>query len=240
MDVQQHAADRCLRAGGRYHTDMHTHVDTLAIAAGFTAMPRIDTVVFDIGHVLLEWDPRHLYRKIFDDPAKMEWFLAEVCPYAWNLEQDRGRPWADAEAEAISRHPGYAAQIRAYRARWGEMVPRDIAGTVAILRTLQVQGVPLYAITNFAADTFVQAQQRFPYLAEFRGVVVSGRVGLLKPDPAIYRLLGETYGLDLTRCVFIDDSQPNCASAETVGMAAIHFKDPDDTASQLRRLGFNV
>jgi 2-haloacid dehalogenase len=204
------------------------------------AAPRIDTVVFDIGQVLLEWDPRHLYRTIFDDPTDMEWFLSEVCPYSWNLEQDRGRPWPEAEVEAIGRHPKHAAEVRAYRARWSEMVPRDIAGTVAILRSLQQQNVPLYAITNFAADTFVEAQLRFPYLAEFRGVIVSGRERLLKPDPAIYHRLAEAYGLHLNRCVFIDDSRPNCDTAQRLGMAAIHFTSPEATAMGLRQLGFKV
>ncbi len=200
----------------------------------------IDTVVFDIGHVLLEWDPRHLYRTVFADASEMEWFLTEVCPYTWNLEQDRGRPWPEAEAEAIARHPSYAAAIRAYRARWIEMVPRDIAGTVAILRSLQQRAVPLYAITNFAADTFTEAQRRFPYLAEFRGAVVSGRVGLLKPDPAIYKLLAKTFDLDLERCAFIDDNMANCAAARGLGMAAIHFTGPDPTRTSLRDLGFDV
>jgi 2-haloacid dehalogenase len=204
------------------------------------AAPRIDTVVFDIGHVLLDWDPRHLYRKVFADASEMEWFLREVCPYTWNLEQDRGRPWPDAEAEAIARYPTYAAQIRAYRARWGEMVPGDIAGTVQILRTLQRQAVPLYAITNFSADTFIEAQARFPYLSEFRGVIVSGRERLLKPHPAIYNRLAEAYDLDLRRCVFIDDSRPNCDAAQRVGMAAIHFSSPDATSAALRELGFEV
>ncbi len=204
------------------------------------AAPPVDTVVFDIGQVLLEWDPRHLYRTIFADPADMEWFLAEVCHPTWNLEQDRGRPWPEAEAEAISRHPAYATEIQAYRARWNEMVPRDIPGTVAILRALQRADIPLYAITNFAADTFKEAQRRFPYLAEFRGVIVSGEVGLLKPDPAIYNRLADTYDLDLRRCVFIDDSRPNVEAAQRLGMAAIHFTGPEDSSARLQEMGFAV
>jgi 2-haloacid dehalogenase len=205
-----------------------------------TSTPRVDTVVFDIGNVLLDWDPRHLYRQIFTDPAEMDWFLTEVCSPDWNRAQDAGRPWTEAEAEAIARHPAYATQIRAFRARWPEMVPRTIDGTVDILRTLQSANVPLYAITNFAADTFVEASHRFPFLAEFRGVVVSGKVKLMKPEPAIYHRLAADYDLDLRRCVFIDDSRANCDTAANLGMAAIHFTAPEAARAQLARLGFAV
>lgn len=205
-----------------------------------TDRQRVDTVVFDIGAVLLDWDPRYLYRTIFTDSAEMEWFLAEVCSPAWNRAQDGGRPWREAEVEAIARHPKYAGQIRAFRARWSEMVPGAISGTVAILRTLQRANVPLYAITNFSAETFAEASVRFPFLTEFRGVVVSGRVKLLKPDPAIYRRLAADHDLDLSRCVYIDDVSANCAAAERLGMTAIPFTAPAAARAELARLGFEV
>lgn len=201
---------------------------------------RVDTVVFDIGAVLLDWDPRHLYRKIFADEVEMEWFLTEVCSPDWNCAQDGGRPWPEAEAEAIARHPRHADQIRAFRARWSEMIPGAIEGTVEFLRVLQRQTVPLYAITNFAADTFAEASLRFPFLTQFRGVVVSGTVRLLKPDPAIYRQLSQDHDLDLRRCVFIDDVRANCDAAERVGMTAIHFTSPLAARLELARLGFEV
>lgn len=201
----------------------------------------IDTVVFDVGMVLLEWDPRYLYRKIFvGDEAKMEWFLAEVCPNSWNVEQDRGRPWEEALAEAIGRHPTYAAEIRAYRERWSEMVPGAIEDTVTILEALAAANVPLYAITNFASDTFAEALARFDFFKRFQGIVVSGDEKVLKPDPRIFHTLAERHGVDLTRSIFIDDSVKNVVGAEAVGMAAHHFTSPAGLAADLRARGFQV
>lgn len=142
-------------------------------------------VVFDLGMVLIEWDPRHLYRKVFSDEAKMEWFLAEVCSPAWNLEQDRGRTWDDAIAEAIGRHPEWGKEIRLYRSRWMEMVPGAIAGSVDILEQLHARGTQLYAITNWNGETFWETRERFPFLSLFKDIVVSGDENLLKPEPAI-------------------------------------------------------
>lgn len=199
---------------------------------------RLTTVVFDVGMVLLEWDPRHLYRKIFADPVEMEWFLANVCTYEWNLAQDKGRPWSEAEAEAIARFPEYEPQIRAFRARWQEMVPGPIAGTVRILERLAATNVPLYAITNFASDTLRECRTRHPFFDHFHGFVISGDLGLLKPDPAIYHRLATDYGLDLANCVFIDDSDRNVSAARAVGMTALHFSTPDKLAKDLVALGF--
>lgn len=201
---------------------------------------RIDTVVFDIGNVLLEWEPRHVFRKVFNDPARVDWFLTEVCCGDWNRQQDGGRPWAQAEAEAIARHPELAKEIRLYRSRWHEMVPAVIDDGIAIHAELQAAGVPLYAITNFAADTFAESQRRFPILTEFTGIIVSGAEHLLKPDPAIYRLLCKRYGLDPTRCVFIDDSAANCDGARTIGMAAVHHTDAATTRCALAAHGLPV
>lgn len=201
--------------------------------------PKPQAVVFDLGAVLIDWDPRHLYRKIFPgDAATMEWFLAEVCPAAWNVEQDRGRSWDVAIAEATARHPAHAAAIAAYRARWHEMAPAAIAGSVAVLERLDAAGVPLYAITNWAADTFAECRPRFPFLSRFRHIVVSGELGLLKPDPAIYHALATASGLDLRTCVFIDDSPKNVAGAEAVGMTGLLFTTPSRAAVDLRQLGF--
>jgi len=197
-----------------------------------TASPTV--VVFDIGHVLIEWDPRHLYRQIFaGDAARMEWFLREVCPPSWNLEQDRGRTWADGIAEATARHPGYADAIAAYRARWHEMVPGAIAASVALLRALKARGVPLYAITNFAADTFAEVVARFEFFALFDGIVVSGTERLVKPGPAIFQRLGERYGLDLRHCLFVDDVLANVEGARAVGMTAHHFTSAERLRAEL-------
>jgi 2-haloacid dehalogenase len=198
----------------------------------------VDTVVFDLGGVLLEWDPRHLYRKIFADPSEMEWFLATVCTPAWNRAQDGGRPWSVAEAEAIARYPAYAQHIRAYRARWPEMLPVSVEGTVAILEALVARGVPLYAITNFAADTFQIARATYPFLDRFRGIVVSGEIEILKPAPGIYHRLLDDHALDAEACLFIDDVAENVDGARAVGMAAIHFQSPRQLANDLAGFGF--
>ena len=198
----------------------------------------LTTVVFDVGMVLLDWNPRYLYRKIFADAAEMEWFLAHVCTTEWNHAQDGGRSWAAAEAEAIARYPAYSAQIHAFRARWQEMVPNAVAGSVTILEALANTGVPLYAITNFAGDTFAESCARFPFFAHFRGIVVSGRIGVLKPDPAIYQRLATDCAVDLTRCLFIDDVPANVTGARAVGMTAVRFTTPEQLAEDLREQGF--
>jgi 2-haloacid dehalogenase len=198
---------------------------------------RVDTVVFDVGNVLIRWDPRHLYRKLFDQEAEMERFLAEVCTDAWNLEQDRGRNWAEAIAERVPLFPRQEALIRAYSERWHEMVPGEVEGTVPILERLREAGVPLYAITNFSAEKFAEAQDRFPFLRGFRDVVISAHERLVKPDPAIYHVLLDRNGLEAGRCLFIDDSERNVRAAEGIGMRAHHFRDAAGLSAVLRDLG---
>jgi 2-haloacid dehalogenase len=203
-------------------------------------MPSPTTLVFDIGNVLIGWDPRHLYRKLFADPARMEWFLAEVCDLDWNLEQDRGRPFADAVAERTALHPDLAAEIAAYDRRWAEMVSGPIAGSVALLQAIRAAGVPNYAITNFSTEKFAVAQAMFPFLTGFDGIVVSGEERLVKPDPAIFRLLLDRYGLSAGDCLFIDDSLANAEAARGVGMHAHHFTGPERLALDMGRHGFPV
>ena len=200
-------------------------------------MARISTVVFDIGNVLIEWNPRNLYRKLIPDEARMEWFLAEVCTDAWNLEQDRGRSWAEAVAERIALFPAHADLIRAYNEQWHAMVPGPIPGSVELLMELHAAGVPLYAITNFSTEKLAEARERFPFLTIFRDTVVSGDERVLKPDPAIYRLLLGRNGIVPETAVFIDDSERNVAGAKATGMAALHFRDAATLRSELRDLG---
>ncbi|MGL4637617.1 MAG: HAD family hydrolase [Beijerinckiaceae bacterium] len=198
-------------------------------------------VVFDIGNVLLCWDPRLLYRKIFPTEEQVEDFLRRVLPPEWNLEQDRGRSWAEAEAEKIALFPEYADAIRAFRARWHETIPGDIPETVSILKALKAAGVPLYAITNFASDTFREAQKRFPYLGDsFIDIVISGDEKLLKPDPTIYQVLLKRQQLEASDCVFIDDSKANVAAAAALGFHALVFTSPAQFGADLRRLGFDI
>jgi 2-haloacid dehalogenase len=194
--------------------------------------------VFDVGNVLIEWDPRHLYRKLFTDAARMEWFLTEVCTNEWNVEQDRGRSFADAVAHLVAKHPDLAAEIRAYDERWPEMIPGEIRETVVLLETLRANGTRTFAITNFSSEKFPLAQRRFGFLNGFEGVVVSGEEKLLKPDPAIYRTLLDRHGLAAGDCLFIDDSPKNVDGARAVGMHAHHFTDPASLAAELKRSGF--
>lgn len=201
---------------------------------------RPSIVVFDIGNVLLDWDPRHLYRRVFDDHARMEWFLSEVCTPAWNVEQDRGRSFAEAVAERIALFPDMAAEIRAYDERWLETLAGAIQGSVDILQRLRAAGVPNYAITNFSAEKFVDACLHYPFLTGFDGVIVSGQEKLLKPAHAIYHLLFDRYGLQAGDCVFIDDSEKNVVAAREVGMHAIHFTAPGPLRDDLAALGFPV
>ena len=165
------------------------------------------TVVFDIGNVLLRWDPRNLYRRIFDDEEQMEWFLSNVCTSGWNIEQDRGRDWDEAVALLVKDHPKHEPHIRAFHERWDETVSGIFEDHVALLLRLREAGVPNYCITNFSGPKFVLAQQRFLFLSGFEGSIVSGDERLLKPDPAIYHLLLDRYGLKAEDCVFIDDSK---------------------------------
>lgn len=203
-------------------------------------MPHPTIAVFDIGNVLLDWDPRHLYRKVFDDHGRMEQFLTEVCTPAWNIEQDRGRLFRDAVAELVTVHPHLEAEIRAFDERWIETVSGTIQGSVDLLAELQGKGVPTYAITNFSAEKFADAQRVWPFLGSFIDVIVSGEHRVLKPDPAIYRLLLDGNGLAAEACVFIDDSPKNVVGAQAVGMHAVHFSGPDKLRADLRGLGFPV
>lgn len=186
--------------------------------------------VFDIGGVVLDWDTRHLYRKLFDDAAAMERFLATVCTPLWNLSLDAGKPFRQGVAELVERFPEQAALIRAYDERWQEMVPRALDDTVAIMDELRARGRRLYAITNFSAEKMALERRRWPFLSWFDGMVVSGETGLVKPGAAIYRRLLSDHGLAAGDCLYIDDSAANVAGARAVGMHAVRF----ETAARLR------
>ncbi|MEW9623096.1 HAD family hydrolase [Rhodanobacter geophilus] len=198
---------------------------------------RFDAVVFDLGGVLVDWNPRYLYRQLFDDEAAMERFLAEVCTSHWNEQQDAGRPWCEAIAALSAEHPQHAALIAAYRGRWDEMLRGPIAGSVAILDELRARGVPLYALTNWSQETFPLARRIYRFMEAFRGIVVSGEERLIKPDPAIYRLLLSRHGLDAARTVYIDDAPRNVEAAARLGMHALHFRDPATLREALCRAG---
>ncbi|MEW6640586.1 MAG: HAD family phosphatase [Pseudomonadota bacterium] len=199
--------------------------------------PRRTTVVFDLGGVLIDWNPRYLYRKLFaGDDAAMERFLSEVCTMDWVLQQDAGRPWAEGAAMLKAAHPAEAAMIDAFQQRWPETIAGPIDGTAAILRELKAADTPLYALTNWSHETFEHAWQ-FDFMHAFQGIVVSGSEKLIKPDPAIYRLLMERYGLAADDLVYIDDNVRNAQAATSLGMHGIHFTAPDALRQELVTLG---
>jgi 2-haloacid dehalogenase len=190
-------------------------------------------VVFDLGGVLIDWDPRYLYRKLLADEAAVEEFLATVCTPEWNAELDRGRPFAEGVAELVERHPEHAAAIAAYHERWPEMLAGDLPDTVEVLAELRAAGVPLYALTNWSAETFAITRGRFEWLDWFDGLLVSGEERMTKPDPAFFRLLLDRFGLDPGATVFVDDSEANVAAARELGIDAVRFTGPDRLRREL-------
>jgi 2-haloacid dehalogenase len=186
----------------------------------------VGAVVFDLGGVLIDWDPRYLYRKLLADEAAVEEFLATVCTPEWNAEQDRGRPFAEGVAELVERHPAHAAAIAAYSERWEEMLGGEIPGSVEVLADLRAAGMPLYALTNWSAETFGIARERFAFLDWFDGVLVSGEERMVKPDPRFFRLLVERFGIDPGSSFYVDDSAANVAAARRLGFDAVRFTGP--------------
>lgn len=184
-------------------------------------------VIFDVGNVLIRWDAGLVYRDLLPDAAAIQAFFAEIGFDAWNLEQDRGRSWDEGVRVLSALHPRHAGLIAAFHERWQESVPGEIAGSVEILEALRTRGVPLYAITNFSAEKWLETVARFPFLGSaFRDVVVSAREGVLKPDPAIFRVCLDRNGLEARDCVFVDDSAANVAGAAALGFDAIRFTGP--------------
>ena len=193
--------------------------------------------MFDLGGVLVDWNPRYLYRKVFADETKMEKFLSTIATLEWHFEQDRGRTMEEATALLVSRHPEYAQEIGAYYGRWDEMFGGPIEGSVDVLRELGERGFPLYALTNWSAETFPLAREKYGFLGLFHEIVVSGEERMIKPDKAIYRVLVERTGLDPATTVFIDDSPPNAAAARELGFTAVTFRTPQLLREDLIDLG---
>jgi 2-haloacid dehalogenase len=195
-------------------------------------------VVFDLGGVLIDWNPRHLYRKLFaGDEAAMEHFLATVCTHEWNRCQDAGRSFADGARLLKAEHPDQAELIDAYGARFDEMIAGAIAGSVEILAELRDCGTPFYGLTNWSAETYAPARQRFAFLSWFRGILVSGEVGVIKPDPRIFEHLIERFAIDPEDAVYIDDVEANVAAARPFGIRAVHFTTPAALREELVGLG---
>ena len=200
-------------------------------------MNEIRHIVFDVGMVLVEWDPEIPYRRLIPDEAERRHFLTHVCSLEWNVEQDRGRPWREAEDELIAEHPEHEAMIRAFRRNWAEMVPRHYADTLEIRDALLDRGYDVTALTNFAADTFAEARVMYPFLNRFRGITVSAEIGLLKPELAIYRHHETTFGLAPAATLFFDDNAANVEGARAASWKAEQFVGADAMRADLARYG---
>ena len=203
-------------------------------------MSNIKTVVFDIGGVLIDWNPRHLYRKIFSSEEEMERFLSEVCTYEWNVQQDGGKLFSEATAELSARFPAYSDKIALYYGRWEEMLGGELTDTVNLFNELKSAGMPLYALTNWSHEAFPVAYERYGFMKQFDGIVVSGYEKLLKPDHAIYRVLMDRYNVNPAESVYIDDNKANAEAAAELGFHAIHFQSADHLRHELRSLGLEV
>jgi 2-haloacid dehalogenase len=198
----------------------------------------VDAVVWDIGHVLVEWSIRGLYEKLIADPAELDWFLEHVVTLPWHFRHDAGEPLAALIAEKVAEFPEHRALIEAYGTRWLETIPGPVAGTPALVAALASRGVPQYAITNFGADTWAMFCPTFPVLDPMIDIVVSGAERLVKPDPAIFALAARRFGHAPERMLFIDDNAANVASAAALGWQVHHFSHGADALeAELRGLG---
>jgi 2-haloacid dehalogenase len=196
--------------------------------------------VFDLGGVLIDWDPRYLYRTLLPSEDAVEQFLAEVCTPEWNAAQDAGRAWSVAVAELARQFPDRAELIRAYDERWWETIGGEIPGTVQVLRSLRDGGVRLYALTNWSSEKFDLTYRRFEWLSWFAGIVVSGKEGVVKPDPRIFRVLLERYDINPVDAVYIDDAQHNVVAAAELGMRSMLFAGHDRLRDELAGIGLPV
>lgn len=198
----------------------------------------MNTAVFDLGGVLVDWDPRYLLRKVMPGrEAEMESLLADVLNHAWNLQRDRGDSWTEAMARAKAEHPQWAEVFDIYTERWGETLGGSHEDTVAILRELKDRGTPLYALSNWSAEMFPEAEAKYDWLGLFDGVVVSGRVKMIKPERDIFDYLLATYDLRAGDLIFIDDHEPNVVAARSYGIAAHHFQDAAGLRAELQAGG---
>ncbi|CAG1772493.1 2-haloacid dehalogenase [uncultured bacterium] len=199
---------------------------------------RYQAVIFDLGGVLVNWDPRHLYGRFFnDDVAAMEQFLTEINFHAWNLEQDRGRSFADGVAELSAQLPQYADLIRAYDQHWEDSITGQIDGTVDLLQSLRAAGYTVGLLSNISTEKYDVLRRKYRFFEYFDSQLISADVKLLKPDPRIYALMLEQIDRAADECIFVDDSAVNVAGADRVGMTAIQFQSPHQLKIELQQRG---
>jgi 2-haloacid dehalogenase len=197
----------------------------------------IKAIIFDFGNVLLEWNPRRVYQRYFvDDPEGMERFFQEVNFADWNLQQDKGRPFAEGVAVLSEKFPHYAQLIQAYQDNWIDSIGAAYSGTVEILKKLKQAGYPLYGLSNWSAETFPFAREKYDFFDLFDDFVISGEVGHVKPDPEIFQIILEKIGKPAGECLFIDDAISNIDQAQKMGFETIHFQSPEQLAAALREL----
>jgi len=197
--------------------------------------------IFDLGGVVIDWNPRYLYRKLFNgDETAMESFLAVVCTPSWNAQQDAGRSFADGCDSLKRLYPDKADLIDAWYQRYEEMLGGEIPGTVEILRELRSRSVPIYALSNWSAETFPIALNRFECLSWFNGVLLSGQVKLLKPDPRIFQILLDAFRIEPSCAIYIDDRSENVEAGIELGMRGVVFKDSGALRAELARAGLVV
>ncbi len=198
----------------------------------------IKSIIFDYGNVLLDWNPRNVYRRYFpDDPEGMESFLREVNFMEWNAHQDRGRPFAEGVDILSEQFPQYAHLIQAYHEHWTDSIGEAFTRTVEVLKRLKRAGYPLYGFSNWSAETFPYARERYDFFDLFDDMVISGAVGFVKPEPEIYQIMLDKIGRPARECLFIDDSLPNIHQANKIGFQTIHFQSPAQLEQELKQLG---
>lgn len=196
----------------------------------------IKDIVFDFGGVLMDWDPRYLYRTYFKDEAQMEYFLSHICTDAWNAEQDRGRTFDEGISLLLRQYPQYAEPIRMYKDRWECMLKGEFPRSVELLKRLKEQGHGIYGLTNWSAETIPLAYAKYDFFSLFDGIVVSGEEKIIKPDPEIFRILLERYNLTAEDTLFIDDSPANIEAARRLGFRTILFDDIEKVSSKVAAL----
>jgi 2-haloacid dehalogenase len=203
-------------------------------------MATIKTIIFDLGGVLIDWNPDYVFKnkKVIPDPEWREYFFTHVCPYSWNVEQDAGRTFADATNERVAEFPEWEAEIRAYYGRWEEMLGGPIQPTVDVLKALLDSKLyKVLALTNWSHESFPTAQRLYDFLGWFDGIVVSGTEKTRKPFLPIYQILLDRYAVEPTTAVFIDDSLPNVEAARSLGIHGIHFQSAAQLQLALKDLG---
>jgi 2-haloacid dehalogenase len=203
-------------------------------------MASVDVVLWDFGGVLTDWDPAHLYRHVIDDEAELDHFLTVVCSRRWHVQHDAGARFADTLPVLRAEHPDHAHLIDLYLERYVEMIGGAVPGTTEIVDELHAHGVPQYGLTNMPHEVWPAIRDAWPVLAGLEGVVVSGTERLAKPDPAIFALVVERFGIDPARTVFVDDVARNAAAAETCGFRALVFTDAGALRADLHALGLPV